>query len=54
MLKARYREVKLRVVIEGGKFDNYSSKLVWWSDIIALEKRLPGQKICKELLFLFR
>ncbi|XP_058774436.1 uncharacterized protein LOC131648722 [Vicia villosa] len=30
MLKARYGDVKLQVVIEGGKIDNYSSKSVWW------------------------
>ncbi|XP_058746295.1 uncharacterized protein LOC131619188 [Vicia villosa] len=39
MLKARYGDIKLRMVIEGGKNDDYSSKSVWWSDILSLDKR---------------
>lgn len=40
MLKVRYDDIKLRVIIEGGKLDKYSFNLVWWSDIISLEKML--------------
>ncbi|XP_058741454.1 uncharacterized protein LOC131613833 [Vicia villosa] len=42
MLKARYGDIKLRMVIEGGRLDNYCTKLVWWSDILSLEKRTSG------------
>ncbi|XP_058776556.1 uncharacterized mitochondrial protein AtMg00310-like [Vicia villosa] len=42
MLKARYGDIKLQMMVEGGKHDNYSSKFVWWADILSLEKRVFG------------
>ncbi|XP_058726363.1 uncharacterized protein LOC131597703 [Vicia villosa] len=41
MLRVRYEDIKLRLVIEGGRRDHYSSKSVWWSGVISLKKILP-------------
>ncbi|XP_058757341.1 uncharacterized protein LOC131630579 [Vicia villosa] len=42
MLKARYGDIKLRMFLEGGKRDKYTSKSDWWSDILSLDKKLSG------------
>lgn len=41
MLRARYGDVKLRVIIEGGRRDMYSSKSVGWAGVISSKKRPP-------------
>lgn len=38
--KARYGDIKLRVVNGGGVQDGKSSKSSWWSDILSLESNL--------------
>ncbi|XP_058775315.1 uncharacterized protein LOC131649574 [Vicia villosa] len=51
MLKARYADVKLCAAAGVKNFVKKSSRSVWWSDILALGKKLPEEFFAKSCKF---